>query len=178
MERQRRDGLRDHTSALQPLATLVALTLRRAGLGRVVLMSRLLRHWEEIIGPQLAAVAQPEAVRSRVLFVTVTDDIWLQQLMFYQSQLLQNIRNVLGEVSITRLHFSLASSLSPPRGRRGDARPESSEPEAAGAADPLPLTTAEEQQVVAGTEGIADPELRDAARRAWRVGWQAGRRKA
>ena len=68
-------------------------------------MSRLLRHWEKIVGPQLAAVAQPEAVRSRVLFITVTDDIWLQQLMFYQSQLLQNIRNVLGEVSIARSIF-------------------------------------------------------------------------
>lgn len=176
MERQRRESLQDNASALQPLAPLVALTLRRAGLGRVVLMSRLLRHWEEIVGSQLAAVAQPEAVRSRVLFVTVTDDIWLQQLIFYQSQLLQNMRNVLGEVGITRLHFSLAPSLSRRGGRRGDSRPESEE--AACADGPLPLTTAEEQQVVAGTEDIADPELRDAARRAWRVGWQAGRRKA
>jgi hypothetical protein len=97
--------------------------------------------------------------------------------MFYQSQLLQNMRNVLGEVGITRLHFSLASSLSRQSGRRDGSRPEQSE-EAAGADDPLPLTTAEEQQVVAGTEEIADPELRDAARRAWRMGWQAGRRKA
>ena len=176
MERQRRKNLRDNPSVLQPLAPLVALTLRRAGLGQVVLMSRLLRHWEEIVGPQLAAVAQPEAVRSRVLFVTVTDDIWLQQLMFYQSQLLQNIRNVLGKVSITRLHFSLAPSSA--SSLRGGSRPEQSEPEAACADDPLPLTTAEEQQVFAGTDDIADPELRDVVRRAWRVGWQAGRRKA
>jgi hypothetical protein len=140
-------------------------------------MSRLLRHWEEIVGSQLAAVAQPEAVRSRVLFVAVTDDIWLQQLMFYQSQLLQNMRNVLGEVGITRLHFSLAPSLSRRGGRRDSSHLEQSE-EVACANEPLPLTTAEEQQVVAGTEDIADPELRDAARRAWRVGWQAGRRKA
>jgi hypothetical protein len=62
-------------------------------------------------------------------------------------------------------------------GWRDGSRPQQSE-EAACADDPLPLTTAEEQQVVAGTEDIADPELRDAARRAWRVGWQAGRRKA
>ena len=178
MERQRRKELRDHPSELQPLAPLVVLTLRRAGLGRVVLMSRLLRHWEKIVGPQLAAVAQPEAVRSRVLFVTVTDDIWLQQLMFYQSQLLQNIRNVLGEVSITRLHFSLASSPSVRGGLRGAPRPEQAESDTACADDSLPLTTAEEQQVFAGTEEIADPELRDAVRRAWRVGWQAGRRKA
>ncbi|MDH3600839.1 MAG: DUF721 domain-containing protein [Candidatus Tectomicrobia bacterium] len=180
MERQRRKALPDNPSALQPLAPLVSLTLRRAGLGRVVLMSRLLRHWAEIVGPQLAAVAYPEAVRSHVLFVAVTDDIWLQQLMYYQSQLLQNIRTALGEVSITRLHFSLASSSSSSlRGDlRGGARPEQSESEAAYADDPLPLTTAEEQQVFADTEDISDPELRDAVRRAWRMGWQVGRRKA
>ncbi len=152
---------------LQPLAPLVARTLYRAGLGRVVLLSRLTRHWEEIVGSQLAAVAQPENVRSHVLFVTVTHPIWQQELLFYQSKLLRNIHNVLGEVPITRLHVSLASSAPPAPAR-----------ELPPVARPLPLTAAEEQQVHAGTDGIADPDLRELVRRVWRKGWQAGRPKA
>ncbi len=152
---------------MQPLAPLVVKTLQRAGLGQVVLLSRLTRRWEEIVGPQLAAVARPESVRSRVLFIAVTDAIWLQQLIFFQSQLLQNIRQVLGNVPIARLHFTLAVPA-----RR------SMPCEAAAAAEPLPLTAAEEQQVLADTEGISDPELREVVRRAWRCGWQAGRRRA
>ena len=157
------------TETLQPLAPLVVQTLQRVGLGRVVLLSRLSRHWEEIVGPQLATVAQPESVRSRVLFVTVTDAIWLQQLIFFQSQLLQNIRRVLGKVPIARLHFALATA---------PMRPTRSTGKAAAGVEPLPLTAAEEQQVLAHTEGIADAELRELVRRAWRRGWQAERHRA
>jgi hypothetical protein len=152
---------------LQPLAPLVAQTLQRAGLGRVVLLSRLTQRWEAIVGPQLAAVARPDSVRSRVLFIVVTDAIWLQQLIFFQSQLLRNMRNVLGEVPIDRLHFALAIPAV-----------QSASCHAVVEAEPLPLTTAEEQQVLADTEGISDPELREVVRRAWRRGWQAGRLRA
>ena len=152
---------------LQPLAPLVVKTLQRAGLGQVVLLSRLTRRWEEIVGPQLALVARPESVRSRVLFIAVTDAVWLQQLIFFQSQLLQNIRRVLGNVPIARLHFTLAvpTTRSLPCNVVSEA-------------EPLPLTVAEEQQVLADTESISDPELREVVRRAWRRGWQAGRRRA
>ena len=161
------------------MAPLVAQTLRQAGLGRVVLMSRLERHWEEIVGPQLAAVTQPDKIRSQVLFVTVSDAIWLQQMMFYQSQVLHNIRDVLGEVAISRLHFALASSpLRPPASSGKASRSGTSEPDVPPVTDAGRLTSAEEELVRSGTEGIADPELRDAIQRAWRRDWQAGRQKA
>ena len=55
------------TGTLQPLAPVLAQTLRQAGLGRVVLEAQIARHWEDIVGPQLAMVARPEGIRSRVL---------------------------------------------------------------------------------------------------------------
>lgn len=149
---------------LQPLAPILAQTLRQVGLGRVALLGRIVQHWEDIVGPQLAAVTQPESVRSQVLFVTVTEAIWLQQLMFYHSQLLQNIRKILGNVRITRLHFVLAASSSPSVPDEAEKVPES-----------LPLTPTEEQQILEDTSGIADLELRRLVRCAWRQGLQAGR---
>jgi hypothetical protein len=95
------------------------------------------------------------------LFVTVTDAIWLQQLTFCQTQLLQKLRQVLGEVPITRLHFTLAASLRPALPRGGEAVTPPAQP----------LTAEEELQVVESTAGIADVELREAVRRAWRRGW-------
>jgi hypothetical protein len=150
--------------ALQPIAPLVAQTLQQAGLGRVALLGRLAQCWQEIVGPHLAAVTHPENIRGRVLFVTVTEAIWLQQLMFYQSQLLQNMRRVLGDVPVNKLHFVLAVT----------ARP-AVLPQSVPAMEPLSLTAAEERQVVEETNGIADPELRELVRRTWRKGWQVGR---
>jgi hypothetical protein len=160
---------RDGNERLEPLARLLTQTLEHRGLGRVVLLSRLQQHWPEIVGPQLAKVAQPEGVRSRVLFISVADAVWLQQLKFYQSQVLQNMRRVLGDMPIHRLYCTLAA---PARASRpSEAKPSETD------LPPLPLTAEEERQVVAGSDNIADPELRELVRRTWRKGWQVRRQK-
>src|SRR5215468_6069150 len=160
MERQT-----SHASALHALAPVLAQALRQRGLGHLVLLARIVQHWHTIAGPQLATVTQPESIRARVLFITVRDAIWLQQITFYQAQLLENIRSVLGNVAITRLHFTLAMSSS--------RQPVLSPPEEG--LEPLPLTAVEEQQMQEGTASIADPDLREAVRRAWQRGWQVRR---
>ena len=162
MERQT-----SNAGALQALAPVLAQALRQRGLGHLVLLARVVQHWHTIAGPQLAAVTQPESIdtRTRVLFVTVSDAIWLQQVTFYQAQLLENIQRVLGTVPITRLHFRLAMSSPRP--------PVCASPEEV--LESAPLTAVEAQQVQEGTAGITDPDLRAAVRRAWQRGWQARR---
>jgi len=163
---------RDRNEWLEPLAPLLTQTLERRGLGRVVLLSRLQQHWTEIIGPQLAKVTQPEGVRSRVLFISVADAVWLQPLKFNQSQVLQNMRRVLGDIPIHRLHCTLAAPAQ--NARRSEAGRSEATPSDAGPAA-LPLTAEEERQVITGTDSIADPELRELVRRTWRKGWQVRR---
>jgi hypothetical protein len=96
--------------------------------------------------------------------VTVTEAIWLQQLTFYQSQLLRNLRTVLGDVPLAKLHFALA--VTPPASESVEMVEETRT---------VPLSAAEEQQVLQETSHIADPALRDSIRQAWRKGWLAGR---
>jgi hypothetical protein len=150
---------------LQPLAPIVEQVMHQAGLGRVTLLGHLQQQWQTIVGPQVAAVTSPEGIRGRVLFVTVSDAIWLQQLTFYHAQLLHNIRQALGDVPIARLHFTLASSVS-------RFAPDTEEPPAL---PRQPLTGEEERQVLERTVAITDPELREAVRRAWRRGWETKR---
>src|SRR5215471_10000896 len=172
-----------NASALQALAPVLAQALRQRGLGHLVLLTRVVQHWHTIAGPQLATVTQPESIdtRTRVLFVTVSDAIWLQQVTFYQAQLLENIRRVLGAVPITRLHFRLAMSAprqpvsSAPEEGGPLSWPPSADAVAGGVLEPAPLTALEAQQLQEGTAGITDPDLREAIRRAWQRGWQARR---
>ena len=159
------DSPPSHIGVLQSIAPVLAQALRQRGLGHLVLLGRIAQRWCAIAGPQLTAVTQPESIRARVLFVTVSDAIWLQQITFYQAQLLENIRSVLGDVAITRLHFTLAMSSS--------RQPVLSPPEQG--LEPLPLTAAEEQQMQESTAGIAEPDLREAVRRAWQQGWRVRR---
>lgn len=156
--------LQRRLDVLQPLAPALEQRLLQAGLGHLVLLAHLTRAWPTIVGAQLAMVSRPQRLRGPVLFVTVTETIWIQQLTFYQSQLLQNIYRELGDVPIVKVHFTLA--MTPPE-------PVLPEPEKV--IELCPLTPAEEQQVYEGTARIADPELRDVVQRAWRQGLQAKR---
>ena len=157
------------SGTLQSLAPVLAQAMHQAGLGRVVLLSQLIRRWPDIAGTPLAAVTQPEWLSGQMLFVSVTDAIWRQELMFSsQAKWLENIRRVLGDVPISKLHFTLATS----------SQSFAPDPVALPEPRPLPLTAEEECQLLEDTGHIADTELREVVRRAWRRGWEARRQGA
>lgn len=49
--------------------------------------------WEEIVGPEISAIAVPEKIaRGRVLYVRVVDSTWAQELALLKPQILEQIR--------------------------------------------------------------------------------------
>lgn len=155
----------EHTGQLQALGLALAETLRKRGMGHIVLLSRLWELWPTIAGPMLAEVTRPEGIRGEVLFIAARDALWMQQVIFFQAKLLTNIRQHLGDVPFHRLHFTLEKT--------SFRQPVSSPP--VEELEPVPLTAAEKQQIQDETACIADPELREAVRRAWQQGWQSRR---
>jgi predicted nucleic acid-binding Zn ribbon protein len=53
-----------NADTLQALAPVLAQALRQRGLGHLVLLGQIIRHWHTIAGPQLAAVTQPGCSKS------------------------------------------------------------------------------------------------------------------
>lgn len=148
-----------NAKALQPLHVALTDALRQAGLDNVVTLVALQRRWTDIAGSQLAAVSHPVRFRWGELLISVSDAIWLQQMTFYQAQLRHNIRSVVGDMKVSSLRFVLAYASDYPSKPPAPAE---------GATQPALLTADEERRVREGTAGIADAELREAARRAWR----------
>lgn len=146
--------------ALQPLHVALADALRQAGLDNVIALATLQRNWTAIAGSQLAAVSHPVRFRWGELLISVSDAIWLQQMTFYQAQLRQNIRSVVSDAKVSNLRFMLAYASDQP-----SRLPTVDE---GATQQPALLTADEERRVREGTAGIADVELREAARRAWR----------
>ena len=146
--------------ALQPLHVALTDALQQAGLDNVVILVALQRNWTAIAGSQLATVSHPVRFKWGELLISVSDAIWLQQMMFYQAQLRRNIRSVVGDVKVSNLRFVLAYASDhpsgPPTSVEGPPR------------QSAPLTADEERRVREGTVCIADVALREAARRAWR----------
>lgn len=64
--------------------------------------------WEEALGARLAAVATPLSERAGTLTVECTDGVWAQELDLMQDQLLERLREVLGERAPQALKFRVA----------------------------------------------------------------------
>jgi predicted nucleic acid-binding Zn ribbon protein len=61
--------------------------------------------WAEAVGERIAAVAQPVAERGGEATVSCTDSVWAQELDLMQDQLLERLRELLGEQAPRSLRF-------------------------------------------------------------------------
>jgi predicted nucleic acid-binding Zn ribbon protein len=63
--------------------------------------------WEEAVGGRIAAVAKPVSERGGEVTVACSDSVWTQELDLMQEQLLQRLRDRLGERAPRSLRFRM-----------------------------------------------------------------------
>ena len=63
--------------------------------------------WLGVVGAQLAAVAEPVSERAGTLTIECADTVWAQELDLMQGQLLERLREELGELAPSTLRFRL-----------------------------------------------------------------------
>jgi predicted nucleic acid-binding Zn ribbon protein len=61
--------------------------------------------WAEVVGEQIAAVTSPVAERSGEVTVNCSDSVWAQELDLMQAQLLERLKERLGERAPQSLRF-------------------------------------------------------------------------
>jgi predicted nucleic acid-binding Zn ribbon protein len=61
--------------------------------------------WAEVVGEQIAAVTNPVSERSGEVTVSCSDSVWAQELDLMQGQLLERLRDRLGERAPQSLRF-------------------------------------------------------------------------
>jgi predicted nucleic acid-binding Zn ribbon protein len=61
--------------------------------------------WSGVVGERIAAVATPVSERAGTLTVECSDSVWSQELDLMQAQLLQRLREELGELAPANLKF-------------------------------------------------------------------------
>ena len=66
--------------------------------------------WLEAVGEQLAAVAEPVSERAGTLTVECAEAVWVQELDLMQTQLLERLREQLGELAPEALRFRLRNA--------------------------------------------------------------------
>jgi predicted nucleic acid-binding Zn ribbon protein len=68
--------------------------------------------WSQAVGERVAAVATPVSERAGTLTIECADGVWAQELDLMQGQLLERLREELGDRAPEALRFRLASGRS------------------------------------------------------------------
>jgi predicted nucleic acid-binding Zn ribbon protein len=61
--------------------------------------------WSELVGERIAAVASPVSERGGEVTVSCSDSVWAQELDLMQGQLIERLRDKLGEQAPKSLRF-------------------------------------------------------------------------
>ena len=105
--------------------------------------------WNEVVGPQIAAHAQPCGIRDGILEIKVDQPVWMQQLQLLKPKLLARLNERLGDALFRDLFL-----------RRGQVATTTAPPKVAPLPPPPPLDRATEAQIAATVADLADEELR------------------
>jgi hypothetical protein len=114
------------------------------------------RLWNEIVGPDISCRAQPACLRGTVLWLEVSDSIWMQQLHLQKLLLLDLINRRLAADGISDIRFKLNSELV--CGRPAAAAPKSV---------PRPVDKEQLAEFEQNLALLRDEEIRNSLRRLW-----------
>ena len=70
------------------------------------------RNWPQVVGPEIAERTEPQVIRGTVLWIAVSDSVWMQQLHLQKQTLLAHINaNVGGSEKISDIRFQVDAAL-------------------------------------------------------------------
>lgn len=94
--------------APRPLA--LAVNAVREGAAPATPLGRLQAVWPETAGQAIAAAAEPTAEREGIVTVSCTSAVWANELELLSAELLERIRERLGEAAPRGLKFVVAGA--------------------------------------------------------------------
>jgi len=63
--------------------------------------------WEAVVGPHIAKKASPEGVKNGILFVSVENSVWMQELTFMKQQILERLTQSCESSGVKDIRFKL-----------------------------------------------------------------------
>lgn len=148
---------------LTSLRAILRGAARSLGVERAAYAALIEEMWPEIVGPEGAAHSRPAGLRGSVLLAEVESGIWAQELSAQRGRFTAEINRRLGAQVLTEMRFRQTSDWTARTVARAAAGAAAGQGPAAGEQD---LTPEEVAAVDRAAAEIADPEVREAARRA------------
>ena len=90
-------------------ADLVSRVLEEIGLSEASVGTRLMRAWNDALGPELSPHCRPEALRRGVIQARVRDSAWMQRLQMERPRILANLCEALPDEHELDIRFRIGA---------------------------------------------------------------------
>ena len=114
---------------------------------------RLQKEWKTLVGEVVAAHTWPTRIKFRKLHVAVDNSVWLHQLLYLKTTLMENIQTQMEELELEDIIFRIGELPEP----REDSVDET--------IDQAPVSPAAEKTAGEYTQAVNDEELRESLAR-------------
>jgi predicted nucleic acid-binding Zn ribbon protein len=91
----------------EPISEVLPALLGDLGLDEAAAGVRVLRVWEQALGPELAPHCRPEGVRGSEVLALVRDSAWMQRLQLEKPRILRRLGEQLGDDSVQSLRLRI-----------------------------------------------------------------------
>ncbi len=133
------------------LGDILRIQCSRMGLHRKIKEQRLLGAWAEAVGEGVAERTQPMRIEKGVLFLKVTNSVWMQQLQFMKELIIKKLHEITGMDLVRDLRFYIGEVENPVKkdgGRQSSKRD-------------LPTPSESDMENIARQiSGVRDPEMK------------------
>ena len=109
------------------------------------------RIWNSAVGSGIAENTCPVSIRNGILFVTVSNSVWMHQLHFLKDKILEKVNSELGSSTLGDIRFKIGNVTPLPTPNHSDPLPE--------------LDKREKEKIRREASLIDDPELCESFRR-------------
>jgi predicted nucleic acid-binding Zn ribbon protein len=86
-----------------PVSESLDRVTRRIGAPRASVLTEVFSRWEQVVGAEVAAHAEPRSLRGGVLVIAVDQPAWATQLRFLGADLLARVRDATGCSEVTEI---------------------------------------------------------------------------
>ena len=97
----------------RPVGGVIESVLDELGLEAAAGAFRIGEAWSDCVGPEAAQHSRPVGLRAGVIEVTVDTSVWCQQLQLRRTQILDSLRERLGDDAPKDLRFRVGYTATP-----------------------------------------------------------------
>lgn len=126
------------------------LSCKRMGLNRRMNEQRVFDRWKEAVGEGVAKRTEPIRIENQVLYLKVTNSVWMQQLQFMKELILKKLHEKAGIDFLQDLRFFIGEVEDPEKGEKKQNTK----------GDVPPLSESDLKKIDREVSAVQDPEMK------------------